>query len=487
MRLEFPAELDKNPYELVPLEGNGLLLFYAQPELLGDINRSWHFQLYDTNLFTKWETNVPILDGARYKGNYLKDSILYLFYFNPGKIKSGDHNYQISVLSIASGIIDHYTGVIPDVTEIKNFLVHAGKALVACDMDNEQAAVFFIEIGRQSMDTYMTDLPDQNFVEDLQIDPFSSSILLVVSNFVSRKQNKLLLLNLDLRAGLINSFPVEEVLPAKYLNSARIMAAGPSNYLIIGTYSNLASKIPGNNDYYGLESAGFFITRFEGDAQQFMNYYNLLELENFRPSMSARDYLKLAKKKNKDDIEYSADYEMTLHPVSAGDDEYILMAEAFYPNFRTVSDITYDYWGRPITHTYTMFEGYRIFQSLLLGFDLEGNLLWDNSMELSNINTLDLSARTGYFLDGKPAIIYFNDGNRISFRAYADNALIEGTAFTELDTSYRGDKVVEVGNNFMDQWYNGYFLCYGYHTIRNNLVPENEKRTVYYINKIIFE
>jgi hypothetical protein len=218
-----------------------------------------------------------------------------------------------------------------------------------------------------------------------------------------------------------------------------------------------------------------------------MNYYNIMELQNLRPSMSARDYLKLAKKKNRQEAEYSADYEMTLHPISQVDNQYVIMAEAFYPDFRTVSDISYDYWGRPITHTYTVFEGYRIFQSILLGFDAEGTLLWDNSLELSNIKTLDLSYRSGYHFEGKPVVLFFNDGSKISFNAFAENAVIEGVSYTELDTSYRGDKVVELGNNFMDEWYDGYYLCYGYHTIRNHLLAENEMRTVFYINKIIFE
>ena len=45
------------------------------------------------------------------------------------------------------------------------------------------------------------------------------------------------------------------------------------------------------------------------------------------------------------------------------------MMEAFYPEFRTVSDISYDYWGRPVTQTYTVFDGYRFFNSILAAFN----------------------------------------------------------------------------------------------------------------------
>jgi hypothetical protein len=100
---------------------------------------------------------------------------------------------------------------------------------------------------------------------------------------------------------------------------------------------------------------------------------------------------------------------------------------------------------------------------------------------------MELSNRAGYFFDGKPAVLYFNDGVKITFRAYAENALIEGFTYAELDTSEPGDKVVELGDNFMINWYGNKFLCYGYHTIRNSQMVEKEKRTVFYINKIVFE
>ena len=487
VRLEFPAELDKRPYEIVPLDKHGLLLFYAQPELLGEDDRKWHFISYDTNLLTRWETDVPVLDGARYQAAQMDNGALYLFFFDPGKSRPGRDNYQVSVLNLGSGIIDHYKGHMPEVEEIAGLLVMQEKVVIACHLEDEHAGAFILDLKHQTRKEFRTAFPDQNFIEDLQPDPFSDAFLMVVSNYVARKQNLLFLLKISMEGELIHGYPVQAVLQDKFLNSAKVFAHAPSEYMLIGTYSNVASRLPGNNDYYGVESAGFFSTRFEEGEQQFMNYYNLLELENLRPAVSARDYIKMSRRKGKDETEYSADYEMILHPLSRHGNLFVIMAEAFYPDFRTVSDISYDYWGRPITHTYTVFEGYRIFQGMLLGFDREGNLAWDNSIEMSNIKTSELSLRAGYLFDGKPTVLYFNDGNKITLRAFAGNAILEAASFTELETTHRGDKVVEVGDNYMKPWYEDNFLCFGYHTIRNNMMSESEKRTVFYINKIIFE
>jgi hypothetical protein len=487
VRLEFPAEIDKTPYEILPLKESGILFFNALDELTEEGNRNWYFAQYDTNLVRKWDARVPVLDGATYQFSQAGQDKVYLFFINTGKIKGGGDNYQLSELEFSTGIVNHYTGLIPGISEVKGLIVHGNTAVIACNTDDEQAVVHFIDIQGKSIQSYICPLPDQNFVEDLRFNSFNGSVMLLMSNFLSRKQEKLRLVSLDMKGTVLSDLPVEAVLPSKFLNSARICAADPSNVMVIGTYGNYAAKIPGSTDYYGIESAGFFVTRFKEGVQQYMNYYNFLELQNLRTAISAKDYMKLSKKKTKEEPDYSADYELLLHPIESVNGYFVNMAESYYPDFRTVSDISYDYWGRPITHTYTVFEGFRIFQSILLAFDMEGNLLWDNSLDLSNINTTELSWRAGYFFDGKPAILYFNDGVKITFRAFAENAEIEGFTYAELDTSESGDKVVELGDNFMVSWYGNNFLCFGYHTIRNSLKAENEKRTVFYINKIVFE
>lgn len=487
MRLEFPAEIDKRPYKIIPLQEDGLLLTYAQTDMLNETSRSWHFAFYDTNLRQNWEADVPILDGAPFISGYRHDNLVYFLFFNAGKVKSGANNYQISELELNSGVINHFAGFLPDVAQIRGFLVSHRKAVLACDLLNEKSSLVFIQMPSLNVNTFDIDFPDQNFVEDLQFDRSTGSVYAVISNFVSRKQNNLVVLQIDMNGNLLGKYPVDVLLPSKFLNTAKLFAAGPGNCILIGTYSNFASKIPGSNEYYGLESAGFFITRIEDGTQQSVNYINLLELTNLRSAISARDYMKLAKKKNRDEQEYSADYELMLHPIQEVNEQYVLLAEGFYPDFRTVSDISYDYWGRPITHTYTVFEGYRIFKAILLGFDKDGQLLWDNSMDMNNINTQSLSLRGGFFFDGKPAVLFYNDGNKISMRAYVGNALLEGYDYVELDTSEPGDRVVELGDNFMEKWYRNYFLCYGYHTIRNSLNTDREKRTVFYVNKLVFE
>jgi len=295
VRLEFPAEIGKTPYEIIPLEKSGLLFFNALDDVAESGNRNWHFAQYDTNLVKIWEARVPVLNGATFEKCWTEGDKVFLFFINLGKVKGGADNYQLSELELSSGIINHFTGILPDIYEIKGFIVKDDIAVLACDTEEEQAAVYFIDFRSRSVSTYLSDQPDQNFVEDLRYDEKNRAVLLLTSNYLSRKQNNMRLISLDLKARLLKEVPVQAVLPSKFLNSARICPIDGNNIMVVGAYGNFASKIPGSTEYFGIESAGFFVTRFQDNVQQFMNYYSFLELQNLRNTISARDYMKLSR------------------------------------------------------------------------------------------------------------------------------------------------------------------------------------------------
>jgi hypothetical protein len=295
------------------------------------------------------------------------------------------------------------------------------------------------------------------------------------------------LLVLDPETGFRYDVEILPVITGKFLNTARIYESDSAHYFLIGTYGNIAAKIPSPNEYFGIESTGVFATRIFSKKQEFMNYYNFMEFKNLRAGASARDFYRLQKKKERESPEYSMNYELLTHDPELHDSTLTIMMEAFYPEFRTESDISYDYWGRPVTQTYTIFDGYRFFNCILAGFNLNGELAWDNSLEVNIAPTDNLGKKTAYFFDGRPAILFYNDGSKISYRISLENAELEPFTKLDLETSKGGDKITAIGQNHIIHWYDYYFLAYGYHTIQNNLVTEKNERTVFYINKISLE
>ncbi|NTV83103.1 MAG: hypothetical protein HGA23_02240 [Bacteroidales bacterium] len=295
------------------------------------------------------------------------------------------------------------------------------------------------------------------------------------------------MLALDRDASFLYDLEISPVITGKYLNTARIFVSDSNHYYLIGTYGGLPAKIPSQSEYFGTESSGVFTTRINSRRQEFMNYYNFMEFKNLRAGANARDFYKMQKKKDRESQEYSMNYEILMHDPELQDSMLVMMMEAFYPEFRTVSDISYDYWGRPVTHTYNVFDGFRFFNSMIIGINLNGELVWDNSLEINTAPTWQLDKKTAYFFDGEPVILFYNDGIKIAYRICLENAELETYTKMDLETSKSGDKITAIGQNRLVHWYDYYFLAYGYHTIQNNLLTEKNERTVFYINKISLE
>lgn len=487
VRVEFEAPVNSDIYRLVPCGERGVLSFYETKDLAGEESKNWFFILFDTNLTEIWKAHIPVITGAEFQDYLLADSVLSLFFLNTGKVRTGKDNFQFLIIDLVNGISMEKRGLFPVESAFKKMVVQGQRAYLALNLKNDQAAVYTVDLVTSEIIDFNIVLPDQNTIEDLVYDPYQQQVLVLVSNFLSRKQEKTYLLSLAPEGTYRYDMEISTSLGSKYLNAARIFPMPDSTFMVIGTYGSLASKLPSTSDYFGIESAGVFSTRIKGRKQEFMNYFNFMEFRNLRAGVSARDFYRLPKKKVRESAEYSLNYELLAHDPVFHDSSLVILLEAFYPEFRTVSDMAYDYWGRPVTHTYTVFEGYRFFNSILAAFNLKGDLVWDNSIEVNLPLTRRLEKRTSFFFDDQPVLLFYNDGSRISYRVGLKHKELVPFSKLSLETTEIGDRVTATGFSQVRHWYGHYFLAYGYHTIRNNSLVNRNERTVFYINKISLE
>ena len=487
VRLEFEAAINSDIYEMVPLASQGFLVFYETTEKAGEESKYWFFQFYGPTFEEIWKANIPIVTGANYQDYSRSDSLVQLFFLNDGKVKTGKDNFQLLTLDLKNQVSYETRGSVPSESAFSRFCVDGTKVFFGLNLKNEQASIFAIDPDSSTISEFRITYPDQNIIEDLYFDKNTGHLVSIISNYLSHKQSKMYFLALSAGATFKYDLEIYPVLTGKYLNAARITVTDSSNYMITGTYGGIASKMPVQNEYFGEESSGVFSTLINMRKQAFMNYYNFTEFLNLRAGVSARDYYRLQKKKERESPEYSMNYELLLHEPEVHDSTLVMMMDAYYPEFRTVSDVSYDYWGRPVTHTYSVFDGFRFFNSILTGFNLNGELVWDNSLEINVAPTTHLDKKAAYFFDGEPAILYYNDGSKIAYRICRENTELEPFTKLDLETSQLGDKITAVGRNRLIHWYGYNFLAFGYHTIQNNLLPDKNERTVFYINKITLE
>jgi hypothetical protein len=239
-----------------------------------------------------------------------------------------------------------------------------------------------------------------------------------------------------------------------------------------------------------VESTGFFYSRISGNQQKNIAFYNFLEFKNAGNLLDKKDIMMLRKKamkKNLDLTSFSLDYTLLLHPVIRKDSTFILMAEAFNPQYHSETFTDFDYYGRPFTNSYSVFDGYRYNSAIITGFDDKGKLLWDNNMEIRNLVSFDLEQKVNTIFTAGDIVLTYQGEGKLASKIVKGYDVIEKLDYSPVEMSLPDDKLLSETKSKMIPWYDNYFLCSGYQEIRNVALEGNNKRLVYYFSKIKFE
>ena len=192
-------------------------------------------------------------------------------------------------------------------------------------------------------------------------------------------------------------------------------------------------------------------------------------------------------KKSKLPGEYSVDFPLMFQDIVQHDGRFILPAEVYSPQYRTESYTDFDFYGRPYTNSYSVFDGFRYQNAIVAGFDSDGRLIWDNVLEIRNLVSFDPSPKVALYFDGNDILLSFLGDGKIGYKIIRADSIVEKLDYVALDLLYPDDKLINESGGRMIKWYENYFLCYGYQEIKNIALTSNNKRMVFYVNKVRFE
>jgi hypothetical protein len=268
------------------------------------------------------------------------------------------------------------------------------------------------------------------------------------------------------------------------------MPVDPREILVAGTYGSPPVQKGSSRNLMPGESTGFFFTSVIDNLQQSIVFYNFLELKNANLLLGEKDIQAIKKKsvkKNKSLNEFSIDLTLLLHPLTKINNEIILLAESFFPQYHSENFTDYDFYGRPFTNTYSVFDGYRYSKALIAGFDKMGKLLWDNSTDIRNLVSFELNSKVIQYDQGNNLVMAYLGDGKIASKIIHHDEVIEKLDFSPIELKYPNDKLLSETKSRMVHWYGNFFLCYGYQEIKNVSLERNNKRLVFYFNKIRFD
>ncbi len=479
-RYEIELESFDTPYNVLSGKENGLLL-YKQTGKYRKGKEVWHFVKLDTALQKQWEKEYYIDDDLIFRGYEFNQDYYYFLFQVPNR---GYRDFLIIRMSDFTGDTIHHTIQNPVALQLEIFEVADSAVLVGGYYGDEPVVVHYTFEDRKSK---VLPAIYGKRTELVHIKVVNGLINVLVTGRTFDNRNTLVLKVYNGHGEYIDDYvfkPKEDT----GLIFGRIADIENVGTLITGTYGTRRSEY----------SRGIFIARHKPGEGQDIRYFSYGEMANFFSYMKARRQSRINKRIERKKIKGKKakfNYRLLVHEIIKSGNTYIMLGEAFYPkyensNFRTPYVGSSSFGDLPYYGGST-FVGYRYTHAVVIGFDREGNMLWDNSFEIEDVLTYDLEQFVhADVLDDKVVLMYLYN-NEVRTKIISGSEVLEGKSYDNVRMMFADDVenkngVANIGG--LEKWYGHYFYAYGIQRIKN-LRDAGVKlnRRVFYVNKLIYK
>ena len=253
--------------------------------------------------------------------------------------------------------------------------------------------------------------------------------------------------------------------------------------LIAGTYGRRRSEY----------SRGLFIAELTGDREA-VEFYNYADLTNFFEYMKekkvrrVKDRIERRKKAGK---KLRFNYRLRVHDILRSGEDYILLAEAFYPKYKHNSYYSsgFTYYGSALSNL--VFDGYHYTHAVLVGFNSEGNITWDNCIEINDVEKYTLDQVVEVSVEGEKILLYYNNENELNIKIINKDKVVKDKSSGEIklqDNEYIGRNIFTNGKSGVIKWHDSSFYAYGVQKIMNEKTDEIKiNKKVFFINRVVYK
>jgi len=486
LRLEIKVDSDNETYRIIPCGKAGMILFYRSIELTENNEARWYFSFYDTNLNHLWIKSVPVVSSLQYREAQLFSDTLCCFFDTEKKTKQAGITFQILRIDLHSGKMVLNNGKLTESTVTSGFRIYRQLAFIPVIQDQRKALLLTMHLPTGQVKTTTLFEGVEPSIMAVTVDTVQALVSTLISHETSKTSHEVVRIRTDFSGNKTAETTVGGFGSDYILTSLQEILLPENKSLLAGTYSQATGSRKDPQSHV----TGWFTAFIEQEIVRDHQFLNFLDLQNIRNLLGAKDILDLRKKsmkKRSTDLTYSLDFSLVVHPVQSRDNQYILAAETYYPQFHTEAFTDYDFYGRPYTNSYSVFDGYRFTGIILTSVDARGKLLWDNAISFRNVLAFTLNPNVCLWFNNNETILAYLSEGRIGSAILNGKDVVERTSWSDPDLLNPGDKLLAETKSIISHWYDNCFLSYGYQEIRDITKGTNDKRLVYYCSKLMFE
>lgn len=467
-RVEFPVSsgFDES-FEVFPLGEQGCLGIFRRGVFSGR-GEEWQFVRMDAGLNAIWTTSfelnfrfVPVMA-------YQNESFAYWVFAEPDTDK-----FQFLQLNLETGYRDVHEGKLLANIDLHHFKVMESKAILAGYHRGRPVVVihsFFDKTTR-----VLPGLYEKNS-ELTGIDLNEVDGLINVITYTFRKRQcffQIKTYNYEGRHIKTTSLSDQDY----SIISGQIIPLNENDSYLIGNYSVGCTPF----------SQGLYISHIRDTEPEKLEYIEFSELQNFfnymSPKRKARVMERIGKRKTLGK-ENRFRYRLLLHNLIETESEILLVAEVYYPNYRSYSGPAMaggmNSFSRGTVRTQ---DGYRYTHAIVCGFDKDGRYKWDNSFAIKNLVSYDLQQMVQLSRLGDYWVLAYPDEGNIHTEVIKREKVVVESTKHELQPKSKNLLFNDFAN--LAAWYDRYFLAFGKQKPEN--APAMSQKEVFYITKLTYQ
>ncbi|MEA5458477.1 hypothetical protein VB796_05475 [Arcicella sp. LKC2W] len=508
-RLEIPMPTNSTEMFTIPINDQGVLV-------LNQLNKTnYTLTRYDTNLDRLWVVNGTIDASLDYVKHAYDGKNLYLLF---SRYRS--NVYEVVKVNIGPGFIEKYQIMSVDRMEVSDFQALNSSVFIG-GVVNAQPVILFTNLQERKTKILPSALKNQAEIQSMELDTTTGLVNVTYAVGTRGKNYQLVLKSFDEYGKQITQVVMDPENEFAMMNG-RLSLVSDSTEVMFGTYGH--KNTIGSSK--GPTSQGIYFSKLIDNEPVDVKFHSFTEFKNFFSFMSDRQREKQERKiqdKKEKGEDLRLDYRLLVHDIVKQDDKYIMVAEAFYANYRYNNTSPYGFgngwnsfgspyssfynpyrwgygnyglyspfssyyspwgWGNRNYNNSQAFDGWIYTHAIVAAFDEKGNLLWDNSIEMKDVKEQKLTEKVKASIKGDEIALSYSNKGQIFTKIIKAEKVLENTQPRPIETQLEGDKVKQTTSDNIDFWYNNYFIASGYQRISND--QEGGRRNVYYLNKVSF-
>ncbi|TAF33607.1 MAG: hypothetical protein EAZ57_05400 [Cytophagales bacterium] len=503
-RAEINAEQkDSEDFTVFPLQKDGVLVLQVFKHPLNE-TQGFTFTRYDTALQKVWTETLPLKPQLHLVHYSIQDDMIYLMF------EEDRFYYDIYSINIKSGrwypmpYQRLFKAAVSQLKVINNQLIMTGEA-------DEQSFIMHLNPQNSEQKILSGSQYRDYYLANLSTHP-SSNTFVAVLNGKTQKTKDILVCIYEANGTLIDKLEIPNNIDYSFL-MFKTHIKSPEEMIIVGAYTLKQRSKP----------QGVFLANIKKGEKPNIKFYDFCYLNNFfsymRPEKREKYLSKIRqKKKEGDHTRYNLD--LVLDDLVVVNNQIVVSGEtfttilqdnrgmtspmmfsampafwAFNPMIYTRSSMFFfsggpyssfpfygynNFWNNGLNNSQVTQYNYK--QGFVCVFDLEGKMLWDNSIPLEDLQSTMPTPYLAHGLGGSKSQLLYLEKGKLYFKNVTQSQANETVWEQTLQQPNTSDKIYDRQNEVFSHWYSDKYLYFGTQQIRST--EKQNRRRVFFLSKV---